>query len=441
MSMNDIERLRLKRKVMLTLLNDHIGQKAKQIKTRYGNKRPNYKESAWGRLLRRNECSNVNHKDGRYFRRRFRVPYELFLRIVQICREYKWFPESHRSAPLELKVLATLRKLGRGGCFDSLAELTLIDQETLRVFYHRFCKLFSENVFHTYVRGPETPAEIEKVVNVYARLGFPGAIGSVDCTHIRWDKCPAHLRAVCKGKEGFTSLGFEITVDHFRRIHAVTGSHYGTRNDKTIVQFDDHIQSIHKGEKYADVEYKLYDADGELQTCTGAWIISDNGYHRWSCMACPMKHTINPAEAIWSCTLESVRKDVECTIGIMKQRFRELKNPVELHHQSDIDNMFWTCCILHNLLIEYDGLDRLWEEDPDAEPDEENDLMTLQEERAAARVGGDVDMTLATVPTATVLPLLAEEVEEELNFFSLRSNLITHFTVAKQKGEVHWLTN
>ncbi len=31
-------------------------------------------------------------------------------------------------------------------------------------------------------------------------------------------------------------------------------------------------------------------------------------------------------------------------------------------------------------LSEYDGLDRLWE-DPDAEPDKENDLMTLQEER------------------------------------------------------------
>ena len=39
----------------------------------------------------------------------------------------------------------------------------------------------------------------ERLVNVmemYAMLGFPGAIGSMDATHIRLGKCPAHILSV-----------------------------------------------------------------------------------------------------------------------------------------------------------------------------------------------------------------------------------------------------
>ncbi len=63
--------------------------------------------------------------------------------------------------------------------------------------------------------------------------------------------------------------------------------------------------------------------------------------------------------------VESVRKDVECCFGSIKQRFRILKNPIEYHTKDSIDNVFFTCCILHNMLLQFDGLDRRWEVDHD----------------------------------------------------------------------------
>ena len=57
----------------------------------------------------------------------------------------------------------------------------------------------------------------------------------------------------------------------------------------------------------------------------------------------------------WSAKLESVRKDIEGVFGILKKRFRFLKNFNNLFHQSDIDNAFVTCCMLHNMLLKYDG--------------------------------------------------------------------------------------
>ena len=130
--------------------------------------------------------------------------------------------------------------LGRGGCFDNQYDGSGISEETLRVFFHDFNEFFASNFYDAFVFPPTTPEDVAKVTTIYRRLGFPGAVGSIDCVHVRWDKCPFSLRSSCKGKEGYPSLAYEAVVDHHRRILSVTKSHYGARNDKTIIKFDMH---------------------------------------------------------------------------------------------------------------------------------------------------------------------------------------------------------
>jgi len=57
-----------------------------------------------------------------------------------------------------------------------------------------------------------------------------------------------------------------------------------------------------------------------------------------------------------------MRKDVECTFGIMKGRWRVLKSGIRLYRLRDADNIWKTCCALHNWLLEVDGLDEKWED-------------------------------------------------------------------------------
>jgi hypothetical protein len=117
---------------------------------------------------------------------------------------------------------------------------------------------------------------------------------------------------------------------------------------------------------------------------------------------------------IWSVQMESVRKDIECCYGILKVRFKILAYPIQFHsgkhkgkfvrdfsftlfhfisffnvcemqdYVRKINNTVWACCVLHNLLLSYDGnlcfyfifisfdvfcdltstgLDKLWTED------------------------------------------------------------------------------
>ena len=64
----------------------------------------------------------------------------------------------------------------------------------------------------------------------------------------------------------------------------------------------------------------------------------------------------------WSKWLESMRKDVECTFGIMKGRFRILKVGIRLQKIESVDRLWCTCCALHNMFLEADGLNDSWAE-------------------------------------------------------------------------------
>ena len=80
-------------------------------------------------------------------------------------------------------------------------------------------------------------------------------------------------------------------------------------------------------------------------------MLVDNGYLNWGTTIPPMKNTIYQDASRWSEWLESMRKDVECTFGILKGRWRILKSGIRLHGVDVADNIWMTCCALHNLLL------------------------------------------------------------------------------------------
>lgn len=94
---------------------------------------------------------------------------------------------------------------------------------------------------------------------------------------------------------------------------------------------------------------------------SGPWLIVDNGYLRWSTTVPPIKLTVTETERRWSHWCESLRKDVECTFGILKGRWRVLKTGVRLQGMETANNIWLTCCALHNWLLEVDGLDGEWD--------------------------------------------------------------------------------
>lgn len=76
--------------------------------------------------------------------------------------------------------------------------------------------------------------------------------------------------------------------------------------------------------------------------------------------------------------MELFRKDVECTFGILKSRWRFLRNPIEYHDKMTIESAMHTACALHNMIIDHFGLDTTdWD---DLELDEDEDMYRQEEQ-------------------------------------------------------------
>ena len=87
---------------------------------------------AWGSIfgddiLQNPNIQNPNHPDGIKFRRRFRVPYSIFMSIVGMFRSREGWnpanstdPRAHAAHPLEIKILSALFILGRGVDIDTV---------------------------------------------------------------------------------------------------------------------------------------------------------------------------------------------------------------------------------------------------------------------------------------------------------------------------------
>ena len=123
---------------------------------------------------------------------------------------------------------------------------------------------------------------------MYTRLGLPGCIGSTDCVHIRLKRCSSGDSVQHKGKEGYPTLFYEVTVNHTSKIISVTYGIPGTMSDRTIVRFDGFVTDIHDGIIYNNVKFQMCNIIGEEFEVKGAWLLCDNGYPKWRCMQCPL---------------------------------------------------------------------------------------------------------------------------------------------------------
>ena len=82
------------------------------------------------------------------------------------------------------------------------------------------------------------------------------------------------------------------------------------------------------------------------------FLICDNGYLTWPTTIYPHADFDSTLpEVFFSTNLESVRKDVECTFGILKKRWRVLNNGILFRDIAVCDKVFTTCCCLHNFLL------------------------------------------------------------------------------------------
>jgi len=347
-----------------------------------------YKYSVW--YSNYIEYPQENDKKwSKLFRNRFRMPYSAFLDLVNGCKGSDYFVQWQRGKhkynkqenyPISLLVLTALRYMGRGWTLDDLQENTAVSRETIRIFFLKFIEFGSTSLYNKFVNAPNNLEALRDCEHEYSMAGFAGCIGSTDASHIIHEKCSYRLRQLHLGyKMSLTARTYNITVNHRRRVLGTTKGHPARFNDKTLVLFDEFIQNLRK-KKYDDVftfMLKDYDSQGNIIDVKyrGCYVIVDNGYLPWSVTVPPYKECDTRSATRFSEWLESLRKDVECTFGILKGRWRILKTGIRMHGLLTCDRIWLTCVALHNMLLEVDGLAEKWDDgvQSDFQRDEQDD--------------------------------------------------------------------
>ena len=135
-------------------------------------------------------------------------------------------------------------------------------------------------------------------------------------------------------------------------------------------------------------------------------------------------------------------------------------------YRSKIDNIVWSCCILHNLLLRHDGLEFLWTKDdylstwyadPDAERREDYDGPPIEERAAARRLFQRRRLGVAGAAIAddgvpppieddaeagagfSIIPLDYTPTEIDSAHIPLREALVKNFEVLWLMKRVQWL--
>ena len=300
------------------------------------------------------------------FRRNFRVPFSMFDTQLLTMTVQRWWPTwstdkvdacGRPVSDIQLKLLGCLHVLGTGNSQFQVSELTDISEEVHRCFFLSWLSKMA-SVKAEFIYFPVDDESYRFVVDEYASMGLPGCVGSVDCVHVGWDKCPSPYKNMYCGKEKYPSVAYEVVCTSRKFIQSVSCGHPGSRNDKHIARTDAAIMNLLEpndwlGGKSWEV---ICDSEGRRKVFHGSYLLCNGGYHRWPCLVFPLKTGLpGSTERKWAGMIESVRKDIEDVFGILKMHFNCLKQFSRLHSQRDIDNCFVTCCILHNMLLKNNG--------------------------------------------------------------------------------------
>ena len=275
---------------------------------------------------------------------------------ILISRGYIKVPRSHRFRAefrerSELLVMVALYRLGNSNSFRQLRSMCHISVSEIRLFFFEFVNAMVE-MKDEYIFLPQNIAELRRTSKCYEEVGLPGCCGSMDVVHVKWSSCPTGDHNRAKGKAGFPTLAFQCITDFNRRVIGIFGPQFGTRNDKEIVKVDPNVHRIRTG-WFKDVLWSYYTSAGRIEKERGAYLICDNGYHRWPISISPYANAdCASLEGYFSTNLESIRKDVECTFGILKKRWRILNDGLHYRDIQACEKIFITCCCLNNFLLD-----------------------------------------------------------------------------------------
>jgi hypothetical protein len=276
----------------------------------------------------------------------------LFLRIVEELGKWSDYFTARVDAtgrqgltPLQ-KCTVAIRQLAYGSEADHLDDSLKIGETTAM----EAMKKFVEGIIHVfggrYLRRPTTE-DVERLLKIGEKRGFPGLFGSIDCMHWPWERCPYEWKGMfTRGDQKVPTLILEAVASHDLWIwHAFFGV-AGSNNDTNVLSQSTLFIEELKGQA-PRVQYMV----NGRQYNTG-YYLADGGYPNWAVFVKTISLPISNKHKLYAQEQEGARKDIERAFGVLRRRWTVLKRPARLYDRGQMENVVLACIILHNMIVE-----------------------------------------------------------------------------------------
>ena len=287
------------------------------------------------------------------FHRRFRMSPRLFERIFwditdpEIGHRFFWSrPDAlgvFGASSLQ-KVCAAIRQLAYGTASDHVEEYTGVADITALKSLRKFCKFVIRQYGPEYL-GAWREKDIKKEMEVNAGRGFPGMMGSIDCTHWQWKMCPISWQGMYQDRNRKRSIVAEAIAGHDMYFYQAFVGCPGSMNDLNIMGVST-MQSNYM--ESCAIEQKYTISGREFR---GAYFLADGIYPDFPYFLKTVSVPTTPQEKQFASVQEGCRKDVERAFGRLLAKWHILAGAGRSWKVKYMKNIWTTCFILHKMTL------------------------------------------------------------------------------------------
>ncbi|XP_028081711.1 uncharacterized protein LOC114283080 [Camellia sinensis] len=171
-------------------------------------------------------------------------------------------------------------------------------------------------------------------------------LGSLDCMHWRWDKCPTVQAGAYTGHYHKPTVVLEAVATYDLWIwHAFFGMP-GSLNDITVLDRSPLFAKLTR-ERAPAANYTINN-----HAYTMGYYLANGIYPRWATIVKTISQPQGAKRQLFTRMQEPCRKDVEMAFGVLQARFTIVRVPTRGWSDEDLFYIMKTCIILHNMIIE-----------------------------------------------------------------------------------------
>ncbi len=231
--------------------------------------------------------------------------------------------------PPLLQLLMTLRYYASGTFQIVVGDLLGVHQSTVSRVVKRTSEALARHC-RDFVRFPENAAGIRAVQRGFYNIaGFPGAFGTIDCTHVPIQSPGGRRAELFRNRKGWFSINVQVVGDAQLKMMNIIARWPGSTHDARI--FDN--SAIRAAIEHRNIP---------------GYLLADNGYPCRAYMLTPFLNPANNHEERYNFCHSQTRTSIERLFGLWKRRFPCLRNGLRNKLQTSL-TIIVACAVLHNI--------------------------------------------------------------------------------------------